>query len=432
MSIVILYIVCLIVCLLIGSRSVGSTHVIDNVGTTTISIDEVVLQEETVASNSRSSSSSKGVGDMKKKSTATSKEKRKNNRTTKGPSADKEVDKEKSGWGNSDTDNSHNIHANVIDQNTEMLIYAAANNNMNELKKAIRAGAKVDARDPKGGNNALLFASYNGHIDIVKELLRHGANIEARSIDGAKTALMMASYKNNVDIIKLLIEKGASVDAKNNRGDTVLHIAAYMGYDNLVKLFLEYASIVDHINDQTFSTKYTALHFATFKGHIDIMRLLIQSGGAFMNLLDHQGNNCLMLAILQQHIDVMNMLIDEHIDVIKINHQDNQGNSALHVAVERTCFECMHILILKGQIDMELTNKKGETSLFTAIKIGNVEMVKALLLYGIDSTVTNRSNQTAIEYATSLDFHDVADALRSIDMPPRDESAEAEDVVVYA
>jgi len=418
---------------LLIKSSVGSTqHGIDNVGTT-ITIDDVVT-EGTVAS-----SSNKGGGDMKKKSTTTSREeeKKKNSmskKTAKGPEADKQADKEESGRGKSNF-NGHNVVDENIDQNTEMLIYAAANNNMNELKKAIRAGAKVDARDPKGGNNALLFASYNGHIDIVNELLRHGAAIETRSTDGAKTALMMASYKNNADIIKLLIEKGASVDAKNNRGDTVLHIAAYMGYDNLVKLFLEHASIVDHINDQTFTTKYTALHFATFKGHIDIIRLMIQAG-AFMNLLDHQGNNCLMLAMLQQHFDVMNMLIDEHIDVIKVNHQDNQGNSALHIAVERTCFECIHILILKGQIDMELTNKKGDTALFTAIKVGNLEMVKTLLLYGVDLTVTNRRNQTAIDYATSLDFDDVADALRSIDMPSKDDDVvvvvDAEEIVVHA
>lgn len=424
MSIIILYIA-LELSLLIES-SVGSTqHGIDNVGTT-ITIDDVVIE------GTAASSSNKG-GNMKKKSTTTSREekKKKNSmpkKTAKGPEVDKQADKEESGRGKN-----YNVVPENIDQNTEMLIYAAANNNMNELKKAIRAGAKVDARDPKGGNNALLFASYNGHIDIVNELLRHGAAIETRSTDGAKTALMMASYKNNVDIIKLLIEKGASVDAKNNRGDTVLHIAAYMGYDNLVKLFLEYASIVDHINDQTYSTKYTALHFATFKGHIDIIRLLIQAG-AFMNLLDHQGNNCLMLAMLQQHFDVMNMLIDEHIDVIKVNHQDNQGNSALHVAVERTCFECIHILILKGQIDMELINKKGDTALFTAIKVGNVEMVKVLLLYGVDLTVTNRRNQTVIDYATSLDFDDVADALRSIDMPSKDDDVvvvDAEEIVVH-
>jgi len=294
-----------------------------------------------------------------------------------------------------------------FDKNSEFLIYAAANNNMNELKKAIRAGGKVDARDPKGGNTALLFASYNGHIDIVSELLNRGANIEIKSTDGAKTPLLMAVYKNNIDIIKLLIEKGAKVDAKNHRGDSALHIAAYMGYDSLVNLLLEHDAILDRINDQTYTTKHTALHFASFKGHLDIARTLIQSGGAFMNLLDHKGNNCLQLATVQQHFEVMNMFIDEHSDVIRIDHQDHEGNSALHIAVERTCFECIHILILKGQINMELINKKGETSLITAIRVGNVEMVKALMLYGVDTTVTTRSHMTCNDYARSLGYLDI-------------------------
>jgi len=395
----------------------GSTHVTDNIGAT-ITVDEVMMEG--------SRGSNFNGGNKKQKNTAT----KQKHKTTKMKSPDDVKAKQEGSSVGHDSKSGGDIHSHV-DKNTEMLIYAAANNNMNELKKAIRAGAKVDARDPKGGNNALLFASYNGHIDIVSELLHQGANIETKSNDGAKTALLMATYKNNVDIIKLLIEKGANVDTKNNRGDTVLHIAAYMGYDNLVKLYLQHVSVVDHINDQTHTTKYTALHFATFKGHIDIVRLLIEAG-AFINLLDHQGNNCLMLTMLQQHFNVMNMLIDEHINVIKINHQDNQGNSALHIAVGRTCFECMHILIQKGQIDVELINKKGETSLFTAIRVGNIEMVKALLLYGIDSTVMNGKNQTAIDYATSLDFQDIAEVLRLVDMqlPVAIEQDDIDEVVV--
>ena len=49
--------------------------------------------------------------------------------------------------------------------------------------------------------------------------------------------LHLATRKGDSDLVKLFIEFGANVDAVNREGQTILHIAALHGDENIIRLF---------------------------------------------------------------------------------------------------------------------------------------------------------------------------------------------------
>jgi len=69
-------------------------------------------------------------------------------------------------------------------------------------------------------------------------LLERGANPNAKGHAGY-TPLHLAAFKGHVEIVKLLLERGANPNAEDNNGETPLHLAAQEGRVEIVKLLLE-------------------------------------------------------------------------------------------------------------------------------------------------------------------------------------------------
>ena len=73
-------------------------------------------------------------------------------------------------------------------------------------------------------NAQLIEAAEAGNIKNVKKLLKQGAEVDARDNYGW-TALMRAAMWGHLDVVKFLAELGADLSAKNNEGKTVMMIA---------------------------------------------------------------------------------------------------------------------------------------------------------------------------------------------------------------
>ena len=119
----------------------------------------------------------------------------------------------------------------------EGLVNAVKDNNINAAKKAIAAGADVNAKD-EGGWTALMFASQNGHAEIVCTLIKAGADVNAKRKDGA-TALMRAALEGHTETVSTLIEAGADFNAKRKDGETALMRAALKGHTEIVSALIK-------------------------------------------------------------------------------------------------------------------------------------------------------------------------------------------------
>jgi hypothetical protein len=93
-------------------------------------------------------------------------------------------------------------------------------------------------------------ARYSG-AKICEILIDSGCNVNGRN-DELATPLMFCCDRNDEDslkVAKLLIERGADLSEKTKNGSTALHIACYLGRDDLVQLLIESEADVNAQNN---------------------------------------------------------------------------------------------------------------------------------------------------------------------------------------
>lgn len=99
--------------------------------------------------------------------------------------------------------------------------------------------------------------------------------------------------------------------------------------------------------------------------------------------LDINGRNGLMLAVSRGFVDVVTSL--HACPYIDINHQDNDGNTALMIAAQAGFITILnYILNYFSGVDTEVRDPRGFTALIKAGLQGREECVSALVMHGAD------------------------------------------------
>lgn len=119
----------------------------------------------------------------------------------------------------------------------------------------------------------------------------------------------------------------------------------------------------------------TLLMYAAFYGNKTICQLLIESGAKVFSQ-DTDRRNVLYYAVTSQAYNVVEYLIESviiDVDVSLqqdfINNKDHMGETCLHEAVKVHALSCIEIL-LKHNIDVNIVNNDGITSLHRAVDLG--------------------------------------------------------------
>ena len=138
-----------------------------------------------------------------------------------------------------------------------------------------------------------------------------------------------------------------------------------------------------------------------------------------VNACDDHGETPLQVAVCNQNIDFVKILLDEnmHIDV---NHQDLKGFCALHCAVLRRD-ETMTDCLLQYGASMNLSDADGNTPLMHAIKAKNMQAIHLLLEYGAKINTKNNQNETALDLAITFNLFDIAQKMTSVTKTGKEE-----------
>ncbi|KAM6494777.1 Ankyrin repeat-containing domain protein [Amanita muscaria] len=223
-------------------------------------------------------------------------------------------------------------------------------------------------------NLALLSASYQGHADIIDSLLKRGAKIDATHVDNT-TALQFASIKPHLEVVRLLIKRGANVDQKGYQGGTVLHSLALRGHDNLVRELLERTDItvtIDAVDD----LGCTPLHVASTRGCLAVMEALLDKGA---NVNEHgTKGTALHFASYFGHTDVIKLLLKRN---AYVDARNAVTGTPLHAACYSGRLDAVQLLLESGA-DVNLSGGQAGTALRAALHNGDIKTRTLLSQYG--------------------------------------------------
>ena len=129
---------------------------------------------------------------------------------------------------------------NTLKSANKLLLAAALHGNVQDIKKAMLAGADVDCKD-SNGNTSLNMVAKLSYFHLVEYFVEKGAEVNTANNEKI-TPLHYGVEYNNVKIVKLLLEKGANIDARDGIHETPLHWAGWTGNIEAARLLLKYGA----------------------------------------------------------------------------------------------------------------------------------------------------------------------------------------------
>ena len=251
-------------------------------------------------------------------------------------------------------------------------------------------------------------------------------NIDARDSSG-RTLLHYASSSSggNVGVIRMLIEEyHAKVDVRNSFGTTALHYACSNGYAEVVGYIIEhlYSNFCEEVCHSTIHAQdnelKTPLFYASFRGHIDIVKLLLRANKEetyvdnpltrrFCEIVDITGWTALHCATFGGHTSVVDLLCNKlRVDV---NVRTEHGKSALHIAMEKGAVDIVRILVMDKRMEVNRPDNTKSTPLHYACHAGHDDCVRVLLLSvrTVILCIQNKFGKTCLHYACERGHVDI-------------------------
>lgn len=209
---------------------------------------------------------------------------------------------------------------------------------------------------------------------MVQELLELGCDANIITPFDNATALFMACQCYSDDTYRLVVQHLLNYGAEVNRGDvaqrTPLIVASELGHLELVRMLLCYGADINMPCNQDDMPE--GLRHSVHSGMLSEREL--------DELCDpYRGNNPLMQACREHHLNVVNELLSRNCDILATN---KAGNSALHIACKsetRSNYSGSQVrspvgghlevtdTLIKHQCPMDMRNKHMETPLKRAI-----------------------------------------------------------------
>jgi uncharacterized protein len=168
------------------------------------------------------------------------------------------------------------------------LLAAAGAGDTGAIRSAVAAGANPDVRDDHGAT-ALLIAARAHHARAFQALLDAGADVDLQDDDRANPFLW-AGAAGRLDILRLANEAGADPAITNRYGGVALIPASERGHVEVVRYLLQETDVdVDHVNRLGWTALLEAILLSDGgPDHQAIVAMLIEHG-ADVDLADGDG-----------------------------------------------------------------------------------------------------------------------------------------------
>ena len=270
---------------------------------------------------------------------------------------------------------------------TPMFIAASKGNNI-IIKILIRYGADLNIPS-SNGSTPLLVASKFGFLKSCRLLLKYGADINCKNEKG-DTPLMSAVINNHSELVDEMIRQfKADPNITYENGQTLIHIAASKGYNEVLRILLKYSADINC----KMKGGWTPLLLAVSNNHLDLVDEMIRELGADPNLPNEDGKTPIYIAARNGYSGIIKVLLKNGADVNIPMADDMDGNepngtTPLMVACEFGHFKSCHLLLLNGAyIEADLNDGyEYSNPLSLAVLSDELKLVKLLVEFGVDTS----------------------------------------------
>ena len=238
------------------------------------------------------------------------------------------------------------------------------------VKSILEKGADINIRSNNDKKHTPLHLSYNKPIGVAEYLIKKGADINAVDADGktplhlvfdsltsvekpsreqialvnlfiqngakinpslkTKEAKNLLHQTKSAKLAEFIISQGVDVNSKDENGNTPLHFAVSINYNELVNLLIRNVVYLKLKNKKGEAPLNIAIGFDSYRYKLynpKIAKLLINNG-ADVNIKNSVGNySILHFAVENNDKDFVNYLLDKGVD---INAKDSDDSTPLY------------------------------------------------------------------------------------------------------
>ncbi|KAM9355043.1 ankyrin repeat domain-containing protein 6b isoform 2-T2 [Pholidichthys leucotaenia] len=257
--------------------------------------------------------------------------------------------------------------------------------------------SQQDAVEVLALSERLLVASHKGQADNVVHLINKGAKVAVTKY--GRTPLHLAAYKGHIEVVRVLLKAGCSLDIQDDGEQTALHRAAVVGHSNVIGALIQEGCALDRQDKDG----NTALHEVSWHGFSHSVKLLVKAG-ANVHAKNKAGNTPLHLACQNGHVQSSKVLL---LGGSRPDSKNNTGDTCLHVAARYNHVAVIHIL-LGAFCSVSDKNLVGDTPLHVAAALNHKKTIRLLLEAGADTRICNSAGQTSLDLAREHNNPDVA------------------------
>ncbi|KAJ3531934.1 hypothetical protein NM208_g8657 [Fusarium decemcellulare] len=263
-----------------------------------------------------------------------------------------------------------------VDRDKVLLEEAARSGNVKIMRSLVKLGLVIPSSEEEY-NTAMDGAIGEDHANFVKFLIERGVGPQW---DGSETSVHYAARNNKVLSLRQLILSADEdeIRRKNIYQDTALDVTLREGRAEAAEELLDWED--KHPSEvSTWSGK--VLHQALKGPHrLDMMKLLLKRGWDINQIEPDSRDHGL------------------HVVSREANDEENDDLRAV-------------IQILSEANDVDVRNKKEETPLLIACKMGKMALARHLLSWGADPNATDSQSWTTLNLALSKGHEDIANLL---------------------
>ena len=128
------------------------------------------------------------------------------------------------------------------------------------------------------------------------------------------------------------------MNAKNEQGSTALIYASARGHVNVVRALLNHGGVDVNVKNNNGDT---ALILASDWGRVEVARALLKHNGVDVNIKNTNGNTALIFASWNGHMEVVRALLNH--DGVDVNIKNNDGYTALEKAMKEKKDDAVHL-----------------------------------------------------------------------------------------